>query len=69
MKYLTAKQLQQFTEIELDSYAYDMMQEQLKILEAIDTWSDYYGLASDEYDRRRGTSKRIIMKNDSETKH
>ena len=68
IKYLTAEQLTKLNDHELDEYARLMMEEQINILDAIDVWTDYYNLTSDEYTKRK-TKKSIVFNNNSDTLH
>jgi len=69
MKYLTKEQLETLTDQELDRYAAILTEYQLKVIEVMDIWIDGYNLASDEYDRRKVPTNKILIANDSDTKH
>jgi hypothetical protein len=69
VKYLTKEELEALSDKNLDDYARVMTAYQMKILAVMDLWVDAFNAASDEYDRRKGTSKRTIIRNDSETLH
>ncbi len=69
MKYLTKQELQLLSDADLDKYAGIVTECQTKILDLMDLWVDAYNITSDEYDRRKPTSKSIVFKNDSETVH
>ena len=69
MKYLTKEQLETLTDQELDRYASILTEYQLKVIEVMDIWIDGYNLTSDEYDRRKVQTNKILIANDSDTKH
>ncbi len=69
MKYLTKEELQSLTKEELDGYATEMTNYQMKILAVMDAWVEAYNDASDEYDRRKPASKKTLIMNESTTKH
>lgn len=69
MKYLTKEELECLSDSDLGAYARVMTNHQMKILAVMDLWVDAFNTTSDEYDRRKPTSRRVIIKNASETRH